>query len=48
MVREAVKLHLEAARPRGNGGALARARMKTKTSAGSRRHDRKKLVVKRR
>jgi DNA-binding transcriptional LysR family regulator len=48
MVREAVKLHLEAARPRGNAGALARARMKAKTSAGSRRHDRKKLVVKRR
>jgi DNA-binding transcriptional LysR family regulator len=47
IVREAVKLHFEA-RPKGSDGALGRARMKAKKSAVSSRHDRNKLVVKRR
>jgi hypothetical protein len=47
IVREAVKLHFEA-RPKGSDGALARARMKAKKSAAGNRHDRNKLVVKRR
>jgi DNA-binding transcriptional LysR family regulator len=47
IVREAVELHFEA-RPKGSDGALGRARMKAKKSAVSSRHDRNKLVVKRR
>ena len=47
IVREAVKLHFEA-RPKGSDGVLGRARMRAKKSTTSSRHDRNKLVVKRR